>query len=57
MSETELKAICAETSGTPYDYFKKGYETLLKELKDKGIIKSWYYNGSYNYEINETKRK
>lgn len=23
-------------------------ETLLKELKDRGVIRSWYYNGSYH---------
>lgn len=23
-------------------------ETLLKELKDRGVINSWYYNGSYH---------
>jgi hypothetical protein len=22
-------------------------ETMLKVLKDRGVIKSWYYNGSY----------
>ena len=25
-------------------------ETMLKILKDKGVIKSWYYNGSYHAE-------
>lgn len=23
-------------------------ETMLKVLKDRGVIKSWYYNGSYH---------
>lgn len=23
-------------------------ETLLKELKDRGVIHSWYYNGEYH---------
>lgn len=23
-------------------------ETLLKELKNRGVISSWYYNGSYH---------
>jgi hypothetical protein len=23
-------------------------ETLLKELKDRGVIRSWYYNGTYH---------
>ncbi len=23
-------------------------EKLLKELKDRGVIRSWYYNGSYH---------
>lgn len=23
-------------------------ELLLKELKDRGVIRSWYYNGSYH---------
>ena len=23
-------------------------ETLLRELKDRGVIRSWYYNGSYH---------
>lgn len=23
-------------------------ETLLKELKDRGVIRSWYYNGEYH---------
>lgn len=23
-------------------------EILLKELKDRGVIRSWYYNGTYH---------
>lgn len=23
-------------------------ETMLKELKDRGVIRSWYYNGTYH---------
>ena len=23
-------------------------ETLLQELKDRGVIHSWYYNGTYH---------
>lgn len=23
-------------------------EALLKELKDRGVIRSWYYNGEYH---------
>lgn len=23
-------------------------ETILKELKDRGVIRSWYYNGTYH---------
>lgn len=23
-------------------------ETMLKALKDRGVIRSWYYNGSYH---------
>lgn len=23
-------------------------ETLLQELKDRGVIRSWYYNGTYH---------
>ena len=49
MTEEEMKSICAEISGTPFNYFCMGYETLLKELKDKGIIAEWYYNGDYHY--------
>lgn len=28
----------------------KQLESLLKYAKDKGIIKSWFYNGSYSWE-------
>lgn len=55
MTTNELKLICSNISGTPFDYFQKGYETLLKELKDKGIIKEWYYNGEYHFEPYFTK--
>lgn len=55
MTTDELKSICSNISGTPFDYFQKGYETLLKELKDKGIIKEWYYNGEYHFEPYMTK--
>ena len=26
----------------------KKTETMLKALKDRGVIRSWYYNGSYH---------
>ena len=29
------------------EYLRKT-ETMLKVLKDRGVIKSWYYNGSYH---------
>lgn len=29
----------------------KQMESLLKELKDKDLIKSWYYNGHYHYQF------
>lgn len=32
---------------------KNDTEKLLKLLKDHGIIRSWYYNGSYHWEENE----
>ena len=30
-------------------------EVLLKELKDRGVIRSWYYNGSYHVGSELTK--
>ena len=33
---------------------KKKFEKLLQKLLDKGVIKSWYYNGSYHVTFNDT---
>jgi hypothetical protein len=36
--------------GAEFGYNKalEGTETMLKVLKDRGVISSWYYNGSYH---------
>ena len=33
---------------------KKKFERLLQKWLDKGIIKAWYYNGSYHVTFNDT---
>lgn len=33
---------------------KKKFERLLQKWLDKGIIKSWYWNGSYHVTLNNT---
>lgn len=43
--EKELCILC--------ENLKAQIEKLLKELKDKGIVKSWYYNGQFKWEIAE----
>lgn len=35
------------------DDLKKQFETLLKKLLDLKLIKSWFYNGGFNYEFAE----
>lgn len=32
---------------------KKDFEDLLKALIDKHVIKSWHYNGGFDYEFSE----
>ncbi|MCQ2086450.1 MAG: hypothetical protein MJZ37_00040 [Bacilli bacterium] len=32
---------------------KRQMEELIETLKDKDIIKSWYYNGKYHWEFND----
>lgn len=31
-------------------------EAMLKYLKDKGVIKSWYYNGTYHAELKQDEK-
>jgi len=31
-----------------YNYALNDTEAMLKSLKDKGVIRSWYYNGTYH---------
>ena len=33
---------------------RKKFERLLQKWLDKGIIKSWYWNGSYHVTLNNT---
>ena len=42
--------IQAFQNGAEYGYNKalEDTETMLKVLKDRGVISSWYYNGSYH---------
>ena len=35
----------------------KQFETLLYELKDKGIITDWYYNGEYHWKFADLQEK
>ena len=48
----ELRAVIykANKDGAEFGYSKalEDTETMLKVLKDRGVISSWYYNGTYH---------
>lgn len=49
----EEERCCAKSAfkdGAEFGYNKalEDTETMLKVLKDRGVISSWYYNGSYH---------